>query len=196
MCTWQTRIPSRAPGAIFNNTKARLDLFVGRFRFPVEEVVQELHEISDAAVFSRNVETSTPPGANARVDWWRLHAGTLQLRSRLHEANVFWIDLVGHDELDTTLVAQNFKAARVGVVLGGRLLQEIRKAVAETDQDRWPGFVSDLHLVEGVRRIFLDVRPAVPCLVADLVHADVERRGGRKALRANTTNVLDKNSGI
>ena len=195
MCTWQTRGPSRARKQL-SRTEARLDLFVGRFRFPIQEVVQEMHEISDASVFSHNIETSTPPGAEARVDRWHLHDGTLQLRSRLHEANVFWINLVGHDELDTTLVAQNFKAARVGVVLGGRLLQEIRKAVAETDQDRWPGFVSDLHLVEGVRRIFLDVRPAFPCLVADLVHADVERRGGRKALRANTTNVLDKNSGI
>ena len=125
-----------------------------------------------------------------------LHAGTLQLRSRLHEANVFWIDLVGHNELDTTLVTQNFKTAGVGVVLGGHLFQEIGNAVAETDQDRWPGFVCDLHLVEGVSAIFFDVGPAVPCLVADLVHADVERRGGRKALRPNTTDVLDNNAGI
>ena len=125
MCTWQTRIPSRAPGAIFNNTKARLDLFVGRFRFPVEEVVQELHEISDASVFSHNIETSTPPGAEARVDRWQLHADTLQLRIRLHETNVFWIVLVGQDELDTTLVAQHFQAAREGLVLGGHLFQKI-----------------------------------------------------------------------
>jgi hypothetical protein len=117
----------------------------------------------------------------------------LQLRSRLHEASVFWIDLVGHDDLDATLVTQNFKGAGVGVVLGGHLFQKIRKTVAETNQDRWPGVVCDLHLIEGVRAMLLDVRPAVPCLIADLVHADVERRGTRKALRPNTTDVLDKN---
>ena len=129
MCTWQTRIPSRAPGAIFNNTKARLDLFVGRFRFPVEEVVQELHEISDAAVFSRNIKARTPPETNdqekKRVDKGQLHTSTLQLRKRLHEANVFWIDPIRHNKLDTTLVTQNVKTAWVGLILGGHLFKEI-----------------------------------------------------------------------
>ena len=104
---------------------AHLNLFVGRFRLPFDEVIQKLHEVSDATVFSRNIETSTPPGAEARIGMWKLHAGTLQLRIRRHETNVFWIVLVGQNELDTTCVTQHFQTARVGLVLGGHIFQEI-----------------------------------------------------------------------
>jgi hypothetical protein len=57
-------------GQKLGNAQARLDLSVSRFRLPHDEVIQELHEISDATVFSRNIETSTPPGSEARVDRW------------------------------------------------------------------------------------------------------------------------------
>ena len=49
-------------------TEARLDLSVGRFRLPLEKVVEQIHEVSDAAVFPRNIKPSTPPGAEAQID--------------------------------------------------------------------------------------------------------------------------------
>ena len=49
-------------------TEAHLDLSVGRFRLPLEKVVEQIHEVSDAAVFPRNIKRSTPPGAEARID--------------------------------------------------------------------------------------------------------------------------------